>query len=492
MTINISQDFKRTSKSLRFEDDVMTKEAMLSWTDDKYSDWYLVVESESHDLYIYDSSATPSSETWKFVKVETWSGNAKFDITPEHNIASTYANGEHLIFDFSSTDTLTARASIPGFWEKEKIVATKEYVDSKVVWWSVPDWWTTWQALVKKSNTNWDVEWKTVQGLTNTIDMSFTQRSEEWETWTDSVTIKKDNNSYLEIKQNSENGNLLDIYTTNNTVDVPHTLVSKYYADYHAWKIATIKVNWTEQTVNSRTVDIKTPEFNVNVNEWEVNEATIINKANWQVKEIISFSKSLVDENCIQIHAETDNMSDTPIDTHLTSKTYVDNAISSIPSATVDQTYDATSINAQSWVAIAQGILWTCWDLTALTTDNTNSLVEAINEVYEKSWEPFRVKNWASNSLNVSIEPCTTDKSNWELAKMTFSIDNVEWADYQIVGMIAYEVFDAVSGWNRLNVWPVCQFTWNWQKELSVRWVCAWSTTKTAKRINAWVLLKHR
>ena len=75
---------------------------------------------------------------------------------------------------------------------------------------------------------------------------------------------------------------------------------------------------------------------------------------------------------------------------------------------------------------------------------------------------------------------------------MTFSIDNVEWADYQIVGMIAYEVFDAVSGWNRLNVWPVCQFTWNWQKELSVRWVCAWSTKKKKKRINAWVLLKHR
>ena len=131
-------------------------------------------------------------------------------------------------------------------------------------------------------------------------------------------------------------------------------------------------------------------------------------------------------------------------------------------------------------------------DLNALTTDDKSNLVAAINEVYEKSGEPFRVKNWATNTLNVGVEPCTTDKTNTQLAKMTFTIDNVEGADYQIVGMIAYEVFDAESGGNRINCWPVCQFTGNGQKELSVRWVCAGTTVKTAKRINAWVLLKHR
>lgn len=130
-------------------------------------------------------------------------------------------------------------------------------------------------------------------------------------------------------------------------------------------------------------------------------------------------------------------------------------------------------------------------DLTTLTTTDKTSLVKAINEVYEKSGEPFRVKNWAG-TFNVDIEPCTTDKTNTQLAKMVFSIDDVEGAAYQIVGMIAYEVFDAASGGNRLNVWPVCQFTGNGQKELSVRWVCAGTTVKTARRINAWVLLKHR
>ena len=75
---------------------------------------------------------------------------------------------------------------------------------------------------------------------------------------------------------------------------------------------------------------------------------------------------------------------------------------------------------------------------------------------------------------------------------MVYSIDNVEGADYQIVGMISYEVFDNTSGGNRLNVWPVCQFTGNGQKELSVRWCCMGTTDKLAKRINGWVLLKHR
>ena len=131
-------------------------------------------------------------------------------------------------------------------------------------------------------------------------------------------------------------------------------------------------------------------------------------------------------------------------------------------------------------------------DLSSLTTDHTDNLVNAINEVYEKSGEPFRVKQWAVNGLDVTIEPCTTDKGNTQLAKMTYSIDNVEGADYQIVGMIAYEVFDADTGGNRINLWPVCQFTGNGQKELSVRWVCAGTTAKVAKRISAWILLKHR
>lgn len=131
-------------------------------------------------------------------------------------------------------------------------------------------------------------------------------------------------------------------------------------------------------------------------------------------------------------------------------------------------------------------------ELSELTTDDKTTLVAAINEVYEKSGEPFRVKNWAANTLNVEIPCCTEDVGNTSTAKTVYSISNEEGADYQIVGVIAYEVFDAASGGNRINCWPVCQFTGNGQKELSVRWMCGGTSRKTAKRINAWVLLKHR
>lgn len=150
---------------------------------------------------------------------------------------------------------------------------------------------------------------------------------------------------------------------------------------------------------------------------------------------------------------------------------------------------------ARFWSKTKTYIDWKLGDLLTLTTTDKTSAVAAINEIdfaVKGLGEPFRVKQWAANNLNVSILPCTDDSANTSLAKMVFTIDGQEGIDYQIVGMIAYEVFDAASGGNRINCWPVCQFTGNGQKELSVRWTCMGTTQKTAKRINAWVLLKHR
>lgn len=134
-------------------------------------------------------------------------------------------------------------------------------------------------------------------------------------------------------------------------------------------------------------------------------------------------------------------------------------------------------------------------DLSTLSTTAQTDVVSAINEVkfsLDNLGEPFRVKQWASNSLNVEIPVCTEDIGNGSIPKMVYTIDDTEGADYQIVGMLSYELFDAATGGNRINCWPVCQFTGNVQKELSVRWMCGGTTRKTAKRISAWVLLKHR
>ena len=127
--------------------------------------------------------------------------------------------------------------------------------------------------------------------------------------------------------------------------------------------------------------------------------------------------------------------------------------------------------------------------ITAEETARANADADLQTQI--DNFEPFRVKNWAG-TLNLTLPYCTEDIANTSIPKAEFSIDDTEGALYQIVGMIAYEVFDATSGGNRINCWPVCQFTGNGQKTLTVRFMCAGTTRKTAQRINAWVLLKRR
>lgn len=137
------------------------------------------------------------------------------------------------------------------------------------------------------------------------------------------------------------------------------------------------------------------------------------------------------------------------------------------------------------WNAIATRI----GDLSALTTTAKTDLVAALNEVKAGTDAPFAVKKWAANA-NVEIPYCTEDVANASIPKMTFKIEGQEAIDYQVVGMIAYEVFDASGA--RVNCWPVCQFTGQNTTELSVRWMCSGTTRKTATRIVSWVLLMRR
>ena len=132
-------------------------------------------------------------------------------------------------------------------------------------------------------------------------------------------------------------------------------------------------------------------------------------------------------------------------------------------------------------------------DLSALTTGAKSDLVSAVNELksgLDALGEPFRVKQWTAKALNVEIPYCTEDLANTAIAKMTFKIEGQEATDFQVVGMIAYEVVG--SDGKRINCWPVCQFTGGGQTELSVRWACMGTTRKTAASISAWILLKHR
>lgn len=147
----------------------------------------------------------------------------------------------------------------------------------------------------------------------------------------------------------------------------------------------------------------------------------------------------------------------------------------------------------QEWMTESETKINGIGDISTLNTTDKSSAVSAINEIkntVDGLGEPFRVKQWAGSNLSVEIPCCTENIVNTSIAKMTFKISGQEATDFQVVGMIAYEIKD--NSGQRVNCWPVCQFTGQNQTELSVRWMCGGTSRKTAVSINAWVLLKHR
>lgn len=179
-------------------------------------------------------------------------------------------------------------------------------------------------------------------------------------------------------------------------------------------------------------------------------------------------------------------------------------------SVTVDQTYDATSTNAQSGTAVAEAVSAATYDDTSLSgkvadlesavgdtsglSTTATDLSAAVNELksgIDALGEPFRVKQWgATFATPISIPSVSQDIANTAISNFDFRIEGQEGDDFQVVGMMAYEIFDESSA--RINCFPVCQFTGEGQKLLRVRMMCAGTTAKSAKRISAWVLLKHR
>lgn len=147
----------------------------------------------------------------------------------------------------------------------------------------------------------------------------------------------------------------------------------------------------------------------------------------------------------------------------------------------------------QEWMTESETKINGIGDISTLNTTDKSSAVDAINELkydVDGLGEPFRVKQWAGSNLNVEIPCCTENIANTSIAKMMFKIIGQEATDFHVVGMIAYEVKNASN--QRVNCWPVCQFTGQNQTELHVRWMCGGTARQTAVSINAWVLLKHR
>lgn len=203
------------------------------------------------------------------------------------------------------------------------------------------------------------------------------------------------------------------------------------------------------------------------------------------------------------VNVITKNSGTTLIDKILADKTYVDNAI-----PTIDQTYDSTSANAQSGVAVA-GAISNKMDLVsnpvnnALVVSDSNGQVQItstdIDQLLldvEAGKEAFMLKDF-NQQVNITIPHCNQDIANTSIPNMDIDLDVIDPTGelnqkYAIASLMKYEVYDATSGGNRLNCWSVCSFSMNSQRTLRLRMMCAGSTGKTARRIAGALLLKHR
>ena len=105
--------------------------------------------------------------------------------------------------------------------------------------------------------------------------------------------------------------------------------------------------------------------------------------------------------------------------------------------------------------------------------------------------EPFRLMDF-SQTLNITIPSVTTDVSNTSIPNVDIVITGETADDFAIASLSKYEVYDATTGGNRINVMPICMFSMNGQKTLRVRMMCAGTSSKSAKRIQGAILLKHR
>ena len=144
---------------------------------------------------------------------------------------------------------------------------------------------------------------------------------------------------------------------------------------------------------------------------------------------------------------------------------------------TIDQTFDGTSANAQSGIAIQTQV------------DDLQTQIDGLGE-------PFRLQDF-TQQINLTIPHCNQDIPNTSIPNVDIDLDVIDPTgqlnqNFAIAGLAKYEVYDAASGGNRINCWPVCSFSMNSQRVLRVRMMCAGSTDKSARRISGALLLKHR
>lgn len=134
-------------------------------------------------------------------------------------------------------------------------------------------------------------------------------------------------------------------------------------------------------------------------------------------------------------------------------------------------------------------------DANGQAQSSGTDLTTLLNDV-EAGKEAFMLKDF-NQQINLTIPSVTSDVANTSIPNMDIDLDVIDPTGelntkYAIAGIVKYEIYDATSGGNRLNAFPVCSFSMNGQRTLRLRCMVGGPSSKTARRIQGALLLKHR
>ena len=111
----------------------------------------------------------------------------------------------------------------------------------------------------------------------------------------------------------------------------------------------------------------------------------------------------------------------------------------------------------------------------------------------EAGKEAFALKDF-NQQINLTLPSVTQDIANTSIPNMDIDLNVIDQTGelntkYAIAGIAKYEIYDAASGGNRLNAFPVCSFSMNGQRTLRLRCMVGGPNSKTARRISGALLL---
>lgn len=535
MAILLDFDFERTSPNPIDSSFVLTKAEMLAIDDNKMPDKYFAVCKDDGAFYLYDKSATPSATTGKFTELKgggsgeegktytmDWDESAHeltlTDGTTPQNLELTGLQGEltagsniSIVEDpYTGATVISSTGGGSTYTAGNGIDITNDVISA--------DTDVLQEKLVSGTNI------KTVNGnsLLGSGDVTITGGAEFEITTSSDSGVLAQGNDYLGVDLSDANGPTL-------TLTQPGTYVKSKALQEKLTSGTNIKTFEGESILGSGNITIPTVvgsgwgiakqgsvSASTSATSVSISDLGLSSVDDYQVALSIENTNgglnirafvSKVDKNSFDIYASVNvtvyytvfakgyggapaGGSTNQILAKRSNATGDFEWVNPGVVADIDQTYDSTSSKAQSGIAVAEAVINKA-DTTYVDTADAN-----LQAQIDGLGEPFRLQDF-QQSINMTIPSCNQEIANTSINKLTIDLDVIDptgqlGTDFAVASLAKYEVWDAASGGNRINCWPVCMFSEGGQKKLSLRFMCAGTSNKTALRISGAILLKHR